>query len=242
MKINITKWYVTDEETGNGMVKIPQEEVDIILEKQGWDNNTRLEIVAFGKGWYLQQAEEQTGRKNVRIIDGYLEQDDMDALNSLTIEYAKVHWIGSESNPNTNALTKLVHSTKQYLDTPALGATAWYNVRPVDPVWHNDILSYNDKYPKDNLPESTFIYYMRVPDSGGHLEFGGPGTPEDWKVEQTIEPIPNRLIYFDACMQHRVSAYEGNRVSIGMVWWKITPDRYEEQKMDEYKVLERVWT
>ena len=241
MKINITKWYVTDEETGNGMVKIPQEEVDIILEKQGWDNNTRLEIVAFGKGWYLQQAEEQTGRKNVRIIDGYLEQDDMDALNSLTIEYAKVHWIGSESNPNTNALTKLVHSTKQYLDTPALGATAWYNVRPVDPVWHNDILSYNDEYPINSLPESTFIYYMRAPDSGGHLEFGGSGPIGEWKLNTTVEPIPNRLVYFDATMMHRVQPYEGNRVSIGMVWWKVTPDRYEKQNENEYKVLERVW-
>ena len=243
MKINITKWYVTDEETGNGMVKIPQEEVDIILKKQGWDINTRLEIVAFGKNWYLQQAEdEETGRKTLRVIDDYLLQDDMDALNNLHIEYAKVHWIGAESDPDTNALTKLVHSTKQYLDDPALGATAWYNVRPVDPVWHNDILSYNNKYPADNLPESTFIYYMRAPDSGGHLEFGGPGEIEDWKIEKTIDPIPNRLVYFDACMTHRVAPYEGNRVSIGMVWWKITPDRYEEQKIDAYNVLERVWT
>ena len=57
MKINITKWYKKDESTGEGMVKIPQEEVDIILEKQGWDNNTRLEIVPFGKNWYLQKVE-----------------------------------------------------------------------------------------------------------------------------------------------------------------------------------------
>jgi len=42
-------------------------------------------------------------------------------------------------------------------------------------------------------------------------------------------------------MTHRVAPYEGNRVSIGIVWWKITPDRYEEQKIDQYKVLERVW-
>jgi hypothetical protein len=178
----------------------------------------------------------------MRIIDDYLPQDDVNALNSLTIEYAKVHWIGAESNPEINALTKLVHSTKQYLDTPALGATAWYNVRPIDPVWHNDILSYNDKYPKDNPPESTFIYYMRAPDIGGYLEFGGLGTPEDWTMDVTIEPIPNRLAYFDAGISHRVQPYKGNRVSIGIVWWKVTPDRYEKQRIDQYNVLERVWT
>ena len=174
----------------------------------------------------------------MKIIDDYLEQDHVEALNNLHIEYAKVHWIGAESDPNINALTKLVHSTKQYLSDPALGATAWYNVRPIDPVWHNDILSYNDECPDDKLPEFTFIYYMRAPDSGGQLEFGGPGNSIDWKVE----PVPNRLVYFDATILHRVAPYEGNRVSIGMVWWKITPDRYEEQKIDEYNVLERVWT
>ena len=177
----------------------------------------------------------------MKLIDDYLPQDDVNALNNLHIEYAKVHWIGAKSDPETNALTKLVHSTYNYLSDPALGATAWYNVRPVDPVWHNDILSYNDKYPINNLPEHTFIYYMRSPDSGGHLEFGGPGIKEDWTMGVPVEPIPNRLIYFDAFMTHRVQPYEGNRVSIGIVWWKITPDRYEEQKIDQYNVLERVW-
>ena len=179
----------------------------------------------------------------MKLFNNYLLQDDLDALNSLHIEYAKVHWIGAESDPNINALTKLVHSTKQYLSGPALGATAWYNVRPIDPVWHNDILSYNDDYPADKLPEFTFIYYMRAPNSGGNLEFGGPGTDGvDWWIDWTVEPIPNRLVYFDATISHRVAPYEGNRVSIGMVWWKVTPDRYEEQKIDEYNVLERVWT
>jgi|TARA_B110000211_G_scaffold50703_1_gene55627 hypothetical protein len=111
----------------------------------------------------------------------------------------------------------------------------------VDPVWHNDILSYNDEYPINSLPESTFIYYMRAPDKGGHLEFGGSGPIGEWKLNTTVEPIPNRLVYFDATMMHRVQPYEGNRVSIGIVWWKVTPDRYEKQNETEYKVLERVW-
>ena len=172
----------------------------------------------------------------MNVLDNYLPQDKVDALNSLTIEYAKVHWVGAKS-ASVNPLTELVHSTYQYLTTPALGATAWYNVRPINPVWHSDILSYNDKYPTDNLPESTFLYYMRAPETGGHLEIGG----EEWTLYETYEPVPNRLIYFDATLSHRVQPYTGNRVSIGIVWWKITPDRYEEQSIDEYNVMERVW-
>ena len=175
----------------------------------------------------------------MKILDNYLTQNKIDELNSLTIEYAKVHWVGAKSK-SANALTSMVHSTKKYLSGDALGATAWYNVRPIDPVWHDDILSYCDKYPIDLLPEYTFIYYMRSPNKGGHLEFGGD-SPKEWAIHETIEPIENRLIYFDATITHRVQAYEGNRVSIGIVWWKITPDRYEEQKIDEYSVLERVW-
>ena len=173
----------------------------------------------------------------MKVIDNYLDQHHVEELNDLHIEYAKVHWIGAESNPNTNALTQLVHSTKNYVKEPPLGATAWYNVRPVNPVWHNDILSYCDKYVENSLPESTFIYYMRAPDTGGHLEIGS----ETWKITTTFEPIPNRLIYFNACLTHRIQPYTGNRVSIGIIWWKVTPDRYEEQKIDDYNVLERVW-
>lgn len=176
----------------------------------------------------------------MKILDNYLTQNKMDELNSLTIEYAKVHWVGAESK-SANALTSMVHSTKKYLSGDALGATAWYNVRPINPVWHNDILSYCDKYPTDLLPEFTFLYYMRSPKQGGHLEFAGKYLGMEWDINTTIEPIENRLIYFDATIAHRVQPYEGNRVSIGIVWWKITPDRYEEQKIDEYRVLERVW-
>jgi hypothetical protein len=172
----------------------------------------------------------------MNIIDDYLPQEQVDALDNLTIEYSKVHWIGAKSE-SVNPLTDLVHSTYQYLTAPAMGATAWYNVRPIDPVWHCDIQSYNDKYPTDNLPENTFLYYMREPDSGGNLEIGG----HKWVVTRSWPPRKNRLMYFDAILTHRVQPYTGNRVSIGIVWWKITPDRYEEQSIDEYNVMERVW-
>jgi hypothetical protein len=177
----------------------------------------------------------------MKIIDDYLPQEQVDALDNLTIEYAKVHWIGAKSK-SVNPLTDLVHSTYQYLTAPALGATAWYNVRPIDPVWHNDILSYNDSYPKDELiPESTFLYYMREPDSGGNLVVVGDTDSMPYGGGTFGSPRKNRLMYFNAILTHRVQPYKGNRVSIGMVWWKITPDRYEEQSIDEYNVLERVW-
>ena len=175
----------------------------------------------------------------MKILDNYLPQNKVNELNNLTIEYAKVHWVGAKSE-SVNPLTELVHSTQQYLSAPALGATAWYNVRPINPVWHDDIRSYNDNYPTNNLPEYTFLYYMRAPDTGGHLEIKGTVRMSS-SGDATFEPIPNRLLYFDATLTHRVQPYTGNRVSVGIVWWKITPDRYEEQKIDEYRVLERTW-
>jgi len=175
----------------------------------------------------------------MKILDDYLPQNKVNELNNLKIEYAKVHWVGAKSK-SVNPLTELVHSTQQYLSAPALGATAWYNVRPINPVWHDDIRSYNDNYPTNNLPEYTFLYYMRAPDTGGYLEIKGTARMSS-SGDTTFEPIPNRLLYFDATLTHRVQPYTGNRVSVGIVWWKITPDRYEEQKIDEYRVLERTW-
>jgi hypothetical protein len=52
----------------------------------------------------------------MNVLDNYLPQDKVDALNSLTIEYAKVHWVGAKSE-SVNPLTELVHSTYQYLTT-----------------------------------------------------------------------------------------------------------------------------
>ena len=39
----------------------------------------------------------------MKVIDNYLDQHHVKELNDLHIEYAKVHWIGAESNPNINA-------------------------------------------------------------------------------------------------------------------------------------------
>ena len=57
------------------------------------------------------------------IEDDYLTDDQMQALNELHIEYAKVHWIGYEYNRDKNPLIDLVMSTKPKLKERAHGVT-----------------------------------------------------------------------------------------------------------------------
>ena len=176
------------------------------------------------------------------ILDDYLTESEYNDLTTTSLEYAKVHWVGQRAIP-ANALHELVLSTYPYLTKPAKGATAWYNIRPVDPKWHSDIESYctlngNVMAPQP-LPEYTFIYYVKSPDSGGNLQFGG--TNPDWHIFHEIEPIQNRLVYFDATISHRVASYKGNRVSIGMIWWRNTPEHYGNLSETETKVLPRIW-
>jgi len=177
------------------------------------------------------------------IHDDYLSPESYEELTSTHLEYGKVHWIGKNSSP-ANALHELVHSTYKYLSRPALGATAWYNIRPIQPKWHNDIDSYCTqngvtKWP-ELLPELTFLYYVHSPKSGGNLQV----------ESEEYEPIANRLLYFDALLVHRIAPYEGNRVSIGMVWWPEIPFPYDTFRwtepygtlsMSETTVLPRIW-
>lgn len=62
----------------------------------------------------------------MNVIDDYLSQEKVIALNNLHIEYAMVHWIGREYTKTTNPLIDLVMSTKSLLDEPSHteGATA----------------------------------------------------------------------------------------------------------------------
>ena len=71
------------------------------------------------------------------------------------------------------------------------------------------------------------------------MQFGG--TNPDWRISHEIEPIQNRLVYFDATISHRVAPYKGNRVSIGMIWWGNTPEHYGNLSETETKVLPRIW-
>ena len=174
------------------------------------------------------------------ILDDYLTESEYNDLTTTSLEYAKVHWVGRDAVPS-NALHKLVISTKKHLSKPAKGATAWYNIRPVDPKWHNDIESYctvkGQVMQPQPLPEYTFIYYVKSPDSGGNLQFGGPR----FGIDHEIKAVQNRMIYFDATITHRVAPYKGNRVSIGMIWWGNTPEHYGNLNENETKVLPRIW-
>ena len=184
----------------------------------------------------------------IEIIDDFLDIKDYDGLNELHTEYASVHWHGANCSPK-NALHKLISSTEPYSDSRAnrflsnydskkklSGATAWYNIRPIDPQWHNDIDSYCTQNGITQLPEVlpkyTFLYYMRSPNSGGELEL---------ETGDLIQPVTNRLVKFPCVIRHRVRPYAGNRVSVGIIWWFDIPKIYGDLSEKDTKVLPRVW-
>ena len=163
------------------------------------------------------------------INDNFLEESHITALQSLWIEYNKVHWLGTDAK-STNSLHRLMKKTKPNNSTVS-GATAWYNIRPVNPVEHNDIDSYCKETLPKKPPEDTFTYYLKEATTGGelHLENG-----------EIIICVRNRLVKFPADLRHRVAHYEGNRISIGIIWWYDTPFS-EDTKRDNTLVLDRPW-
>ena len=167
-------------------------------------------------------------QNQIIISDNFLEQSHIAELLSLSIEYSKVHWLGADANP-TNPLHLLIKKTKPNIIVS--GATAWYNIRPVDPVEHNDIDSYCKETLPKKPPEDTFTYYLKEATTGGelHLENG-----------EIIICVRNRLVKFPADVRHRVAHYEGNRISIGIIWWYDTPFS-EDTKRNNTLVLERPW-
>ena len=163
------------------------------------------------------------------INDNFLTDSHIASLFSLWIEYNKVHWLGANVKSD-NPLHRLMKKTKP--NNVVSGATAWYNIRPINPVEHSDIDSYCEKTTHPiKPPENTFLYYLKEASSGGelHLENG-----------EIINCVRNRLIKFPADLRHRVSQYEGNRVSIGIIWWYDTPFA-KNAKRNNWLVLERPW-
>ena len=163
------------------------------------------------------------------INDNFLEESHITALQALWIEYNKVHWLGTDAE-STNPLHQLMKKTKPNNSTVS-GATAWYNIRPVNPTEHNDIDSYCKETLPKKPPENTFTYYLKEATTGGelHLESG-----------EIIICVRNRLVRFPADLRHRVAHYEGNRISIGIIWWYDTPFS-RDTKRDNTLVLDRPW-
>ncbi len=169
----------------------------------------------------------------MEIIDNYIKNELYDALCTLHIEYNAVHWMGY-SAPSDHALHELIAKTRPIGYSPK-GATAWYNIRPTNPQWHNDIKSYcttEGKFYKPVWPPlETGIFYLKSPEEGGELEL---------RTGELIEPAVNRYVSFDCNITHRVRSYKGNRVSIGIIWWFDTPI-YGDLPIDKNLTLHRQW-
>ncbi len=191
----------------------------------------------------------------IKIIDNYAPKDLYNQLLEETLYYGKVHWIGKYAD-SENALHDLVHGVriahvKQNFEIT--GATAWYNIRPKNPKMHNDIDSYSTQkgisYRPEILPENTFLYYLKAPDTGGHLaiysraKFVRAGQDIVWKESEVdrVSAITNRLVVLPANITHQVLPYTGNRVSIGMIFWADLPKIYPKANPNINAVYDRVW-
>ena len=190
----------------------------------------------------------------IEIVDNYISKDLYGQLCTTSHFYGRVTWAGIKAEPEC-PLHDLIHQTfKSHVRQKNItGATAWWNVRAKDCRVHNDIESYstqnNVSYRPDILPEKTFIYYLKAPEKGGHLSiytrarFFGAGRDIVWEEHETdtISAIENRLIVFPADMAHQVQPYEGNRVSIGMIFWVDLPKIYPTANPNMNMYFDRVW-
>lgn len=190
------------------------------------------------------------------ITDNFLDKDSFDALENTSMVYSKVHWIGKTAEPE-NAFHELVHKIFKHAwrDGSSIisGATAWWNIRPIDPKPHSDLISYctfdGIDYTPDPPPTTTFLYYLKAPDEGGQLNiYTRPPVPNFhgkvvWKQTETdiIAPIPNRLVSFPIEYIHEVMPYYGNRVSIGVIFWSTLPIIYGETNSNVNSSYDRPW-
>jgi len=192
----------------------------------------------------------------IRITDNFLDNDSFKSIGETSMVYSKVHWVGRHAQ-SENPFHDLVYKVfrHEWLDghSSIKGATAWWNIRPTDPKPHSDLVSYCTSdgvdYTPDDPPTRTFIYYLRSPEKGGHLNiYTKPPTTDNqegfaWAEQETdsIAPIPNRLISFPIEAIHAVQPYVGNRVSIGMIFWNTLPSIYGNTNSNVNDSYDRPW-
>ena len=202
----------------------------------------------------------------ITIKDNFLDKDWVQELENTSMVYSKVHWIGREAEPE-NALHELVHEIyAQNLhliyynideDCPSIffedsylsGATAWWNIRAIDPKPHSDLISYCTSngvdYTPDPPPDRTFLYYLKARTTGGRLNIytKPPLENMNWNESETdsIAAIPNRLVSLPIDYVHAVQPYLGNRVSIGVIFWKTLPTIYGETNPTINASYDRPW-
>ena len=196
----------------------------------------------------------------ITIIDDFLDDDHYEALGNTSMVFSKVHWVGKQAEPE-NAFHEFVHKIFKSFwpegDDSISGATSWWNIRPTNPKPHSDIVSYCSAggidYTPKCPPEKTFVYYLRAPEKGGQLNiYTKPpitnmkiGNKEffSWADYETdsIAPIVNRLISFPMEVTHAVQPYEGNRVSLGAIFWNTLPTIYGETNPHINTSYDRPW-
>jgi hypothetical protein len=174
--------------------------------------------------------------------------------------FSEVQWVGRHAKPD-NVFHEFIHKifSTAFPDgaSSISGATAWWNIRPTNPKPHSDIVSYCTSngvdYTPKQPPEHTFIYYLRAPDKGGRLNiYTKPpitdvkiGTEQffSWAEHETdsIAPVTNRLISFPMSVTHAVQPYEGNRVSIGAIFWNELPTIYGKTNPNINTSYDRPW-
>ena len=202
----------------------------------------------------------------ITIKDNFLHKDWIQELENTSMVYSKVHWIGRNAEPE-NMFHELVHEIyAQNLhliyynideNCPSIlfensylsGATAWWNIRPIDPKPHSDLISYctanGVDYTPDPPPDRTFLYYLKAPTTGGRLNIytKPPLEHMNWNESETdsIAVIPNRLVSLPIEYVHAVQPYLGNRVSIGVIFWNTLPTIYGETNPDINDSYDRPW-
>jgi hypothetical protein len=196
----------------------------------------------------------------ITITDNFLDDDLFDALGKTSMVYSKVQWVGrhaASENAFHDFVHKIFHTAFPDDSSSISGATAWWNIRPTNPKPHSDIVSYctagGVDYTPKNPPKNTFIYYLRTPERGGRLNIYtkppianvkiGKEQFFSWAPHETdsIAPVTNRLISFPMNVTHAVQPYEGNRVSIGAIFWETLPTIYGKTNPNINTSYERPW-
>ena len=182
----------------------------------------------------------------ITVTDNFLQPELLQELENTSMVYSKVHWIGKNAKPE-NAFHKLIHEIDGELiwDGSLSGATAWWNIRPIDPKPHSDLISYCTSngvdYTPDPPPTTTFLYYLKAPTEGGRLNIYTKPSLENESETDSIAAIPNRLVSFPIDYVHAVQPYVGNRVSIGVIFWNTLPTIYGKTNSNINDSYDRPW-
>ena len=184
----------------------------------------------------------------ITVKNNFLEKELIQELENTSMVYSKIHWVGREAQPE-NAFHELVHridfSGPLFEDSSISGATAWWNIRAT-PIPHSDLISYCTSngvdYTPDPPPDRTYIYYLKTPEHGGRLNiYTKPSKWDETTEADSIAAIPNRLVSFPIEYIHDVNPYQGNRISIGVIFWHTLPTIYGETNPTINASYDRPW-